>query len=202
MTAYVRKDSIGWGVGIPGKWNGINIKYVDDLPAQVAGPAKPAAPQNAGGALTKDTISVTVDAQDLSMFSGRVLSNLLPKGEKASVVGGKWKFAKAAKVKWAKPKRSDSRPDIYDERTGMGLVIDTTLGKTNLSGLTLNCETQTKYRDKKFKGSFKVYELQGEGARTKLNEYTVNVYGTVIDSVGEGRAFCRKPYISWPVTIE
>ena len=28
-TAYVRRDSSGWGVNSPGTWNGINISYID-----------------------------------------------------------------------------------------------------------------------------------------------------------------------------
>ena len=30
-TAYVTRDSTGWGVEIPGTWNGINIAYIDDM---------------------------------------------------------------------------------------------------------------------------------------------------------------------------
>ena len=63
-------------------------------------------------------------------------------------------------------------------------------------------ERYKEYKDKRFKGSFKVYELQGEGTRTRLKEYTVEVNGYVNDGVGKGRASCKKPYISWPVTIE
>ena len=134
-TVYVNKDSVGWDVDIQGKWNGMNIKYIDDAPAQ--DPVKPETPKNTATALEKNTLSVTVDAKDLAMFSGRVLADLLPRGEKASVVGGRWKFANAAIVKWARPKKGEPLPDIYDERTGQGLVVDNSNGKTNLSGLTL-----------------------------------------------------------------
>jgi len=30
-TAYVKQDSTGWGVEIPGKWQGINIAYLEDI---------------------------------------------------------------------------------------------------------------------------------------------------------------------------
>ena len=29
-TAYVKKGSTGWGVDIPGKWQGINIAYIEE----------------------------------------------------------------------------------------------------------------------------------------------------------------------------
>ena len=31
-TVYVRKDSIGWGVDIPGTWNGMRIEYIEEEP--------------------------------------------------------------------------------------------------------------------------------------------------------------------------
>ena len=61
----------------------MSIKYIGDAPVQVPGHVKPEAPKNAIVALEKNTLSVTVNAQDLSTFSGRVLTDLLPNGEKA-----------------------------------------------------------------------------------------------------------------------
>ena len=34
-TAYVKRDSTGWGVDIPGMWNGLNIRYLDDRESHV-----------------------------------------------------------------------------------------------------------------------------------------------------------------------
>ena len=53
-----------------------------------------------------------------------------------------------------------------------------------------------------FKGSFKVYALEGSGKKTKLKTYTVNVNGFVLDGVGYGTATCKKPAVSWTVTVE
>ena len=92
-------------------------------------------------------------------------------------------FRKAAGVKWAK------KPGESDK----SLIVDTSKGKTNGSGLKLT------YTAKKgtFKGSFKVYELQG----SKLKKYTVNVNGIVVDGVGYGEAICKRPVANWPVTV-
>ena len=150
-----------------------------------------------GGNWTGSGATVTVDADDLSMFPGMVLSDLLPKDEQVAVNNGKWMFAKAAGVKWTKPKKGVEPPEIYDEQSGKGLVIDDTKGKTNFSSLKLT------YTPKKgiFKGSFKVYALEGEGRSTRLKKYTVNVSGVVADGVGYGTATCKQPAASWLVTV-
>ena len=153
---------------------------------------------NVGGAWAKASATVTVGMGDLSMFAGEVLSGLLPQDEQASVTGGKWAFAKAAGVKWAKPKKGAELPERYDEASGKGLVVDTAKGKTNLSGLKLS------YTPKKgtFKGSFKVYALEGEGKSTKLKKYTANVVGFVVDGVGVGTATIKKPAAGpWTVMV-
>ena len=122
---------------------------------------------------------------------------VLPLSEAVVGSNGKWKFAKAASVKWAKPKAGVA-PVLFDAASGTGLVVDTTNDRTNLSGLKLT------YTPKKgtFKGSFKVYALQGAGSATKLKKYTVNVNGVVIDGVGHGKATMKKPSFSCPVTVE
>ena len=127
-----------------------------------------------------------------------LLTSFLPNEETATVKNSKWTFAKAATVKWAKPKKGAAKPEIYDEASDKGLVIDDTKGKTNLSGLKLT------YTPKKgtFKGSFKVYALDGSGKTVKLNKYTFNVSGFVFDGVGYGKATCKKPSVSWSVTVE
>lgn len=151
-----------------------------------------------GGNWAGREATVMVDVDDLSMFDGTVISRLLPYEEIAEVSGGKWKFAKAASVKWAKLKKGTVAPEIFDEDSGKGLVVDETKGKTNLSGMKLT------YTPKKgtFKGSFKVYVLEGTGKATKLKKYTVKVSGVVVDGVGYGIATCKKPAISWSVLVK
>ena len=155
-------------------------------------------PADVGGSWTKGTATATVEAGSFSMFAGTVLSALLPDEETATVKNSKWAFAKAASVKWAKPKKSAAQPEIYDAASGKGLIVDMSKDKTNLSGLKLT------YTPKKgtFMGSFKVYALEGAGAKTKLKTYTVNVSGVVVDGVGSGKATCKKPAAGpWPVTV-
>ena len=49
----------------------------------------------------------------------------------------KWSFAKAVNVKWTKSKADASHSEYYDEASGKNLVVDTSAGKTNLSGMKL-----------------------------------------------------------------
>ena len=151
-----------------------------------------------GGTWTAKTAVVDVAVDSVAMFSGMVIDSLLPAGEVATVSKGKWSFAKAASVKWAKPKKGAARPEIYDETSGKGLIIDVAKGKTNLSGLKLTYTPKTGM----FKGSFKVYALQGSGKKTKLKSYTINVSGAVVGGVGYGMATCKKPALAWPVTVK
>ena len=129
---------------------------------------------------------------------GILLDELLPDGEPFEVSRGKWKFAKAATVKWAKPKNGAEVSEHYDEDAGKDLIVDDTKGKTNLSGLKLTYTAKTG----QFKGSFKAYALQGTGKTKKLAKYTVNVIGFVVDGVGYGQATCKKPAGTWTVTVE
>ena len=142
--------------------------------------------------------AVSVETDDVSAFPGKVLADLLPDPEVADVKNGKWTFKKAAGVKWGKPKAGAALPEIYDPTSGKGLIVDTSKGKTNLSGMKLT------YTPKKgtFKGSFKLYELQGSGRGAKLKKYTVNVSGVVADGVGYGTATCKKPAARWAVTVK
>ena len=153
---------------------------------------------NVGENWGKATATVKVDmSAALDSLPSGVQEGLLPTNEVAAVSGGKWKFAKAASVKWAKPKKGAALPDIYDAASGKGLIIDTSKG-TNLSGLKLT------YTPKKgtFKGSCKMYELKGSGSATKLKKYTVNVSGVVVDGVGYGKATCKSPVLACPVVVE
>ena len=119
----------------------------------------------------------------------------MPNEESFSVSNGKWVFAKAATVKWAKDRVTKE----------YGLVVDNTKGKTNLSGLKLTYAAKTG----QFKGAFKVYALAGGGSpgtarptKKKLVKYTVNVIGFVVDGVGYGEASCKKPAGTWAVMVE
>ena len=152
-----------------------------------------------GGNWSKGGTRVYVDGgRGATALPAETLEDLLPDGEPVVAAGGKWKFAKAASVKWAKPKKGAATPEIYDEASGKGLVVDTSAGKTNLSGLKLT------YTPKKgtFKGSFKVYALEGEGKATKLKKYTVKVSGVVVGGVGYGMATCKNPAVSWALTVK
>ena len=150
-----------------------------------------------GGDWSNGGAKVYVDAISATLPVG-TLVDLLPDGESVIASGGKWKFAKAASVKWAKPKKGAAQPEIYDESSGKGLIVYTTGGKTNLSSLKLT------YTPKKgtFKGSFKVYALEGTGAKTKLKTYTVNVSGVVVGGVGYGKASCKNFEANWTVTVK
>ena len=151
-----------------------------------------------GGAWGGRGATVSVDAGDVSMFAGTVLAGLLPDAELVTVSGGKWKFAKATGVKWAKPKKGAAKPEIFDEASGKGLIVDEAGGKTNRSAMKLN------YTPKKgtFKGSFKVYALEDAGTAMKLKKYKVNVSGLVVGGVGYGTATCKKPAVAWSIKVE
>ena len=142
--------------------------------------------------------TASVEMDDVSAFSGMVLTGILPYSEVADVNNGKWKFKKAAGVKWGKPKKGAAPSEFYDPQSGKDLLVDVAKGKTNLSGMKLS------YTPKKgtFKGSFKLYSLQGSGKKTKLKKYTVKVSGVVVDGVGYGLAVCKKPMLSCLVSIK
>ena len=152
-----------------------------------------------GGNWSKGGTRVYVDGgRGATALPTGTLEDLLPDGEPVTALGGKWKFAKATSVKWAKPKKGAATPDIFDADSGKGLIVDTSAGKTNVSGLKLT------YTPKKgtFKGSFKVYALEGEGKARKLKKYTVNVSGVVVGGVGYGVATCKNPAVNWTVTVK
>ena len=152
-----------------------------------------------GGNWSKSGAKVYVDGgRGATALPAGTLEGLLPGGEPVIAAGGKWKFAKAANVKWAKPKKGAALPERYDAESGKGLLIDTSGDKTNLSAMKLT------YTPKKgtFKGSFKVYALEGAGKATKLKKYTVKVSGVVVGGVGHGVATCKNPAVSWAVTVK
>ena len=89
-------------------------------------------------------------------------------------------------------------PERYDAESGKGLLVDTSGDKTNLSAMKLT------YTPKKgtFKGSFKVYALEGTGKATKLKKYTVSVTGVVVGGAGYGTATSKNPAASWSVSVK
>ena len=149
-----------------------------------------------GGDWKSSGVTVSVDVGDLSAIPGTVLDSLLPKDEKGTSSSSRWTFARAASVKWAKP-RVGVRPVVMDATSGKGLIVDTSRDKTNLSGIKLTYTAKSGT----FKGSFKVYALEGTGKSTKLKKYTVKVGGVVVDGVGYGSATCMRPEINWALTV-
>ena len=107
---------------------------------------------------------------------------MLPDGEPVIPKTGKWSFAKAAGVKYAK-----------DKATGeFDLVVDTKKG-TNRSAMKLTYTPKTGI----FTGSFKIYAIQ-DG---KLKKVTVKVIGVVVDGKGWGSA-AGPGGVSFAVTVE
>ena len=124
--------------------------------------------ETVGGNWTKAGAKVYVAATGAALPDGTI-EDLLPDGETVIPKGGKGSFAKAAGVKYVK-----------DKSTGaFNLVIDDTKG-TNRSAMKLSYTPKTGI----FKGSFKVYAIQGG----KLKKFTVKVIGVVVDGKGEGSA--------------
>lgn len=125
---------------------------------------------------------------DLSV-PGELQEDLLPYEVPFDVAGGKWRFAKSTRVKWAKDKKTNE----------FGRVVDESGGKTNHASLKLTYTSKTGV----FKGSFKVYALDEANGRKKLKKYTVKVLGLVVDGVGQGEASCKQPAAgAWPVAVE
>ena len=110
-----------------------------------------------------------------SSISGTVLKDYIPDGVKVASAGGKWVLPKAGKV-------------TYKD----GAVDTLKLGE-NPSGLKLSY----KAKDGSFKGSFKVYAVDGGKAKAT----TVNVTGVMVGATGYGTATI-KGMGSVAVTIE
>ena len=128
------------------------------------------------------------DVVDGELPPGTV-TELLPTSVVAAVSGGKWRFAKAAKVKWSKIKGSN--PAEYE------LAVDTSKDRTNLSGLSVSYTPKTGV----LKGSFKVYALVESRGRIKLKKYGATLAGAVIDGTGRGTATVKSPHCVWTVSI-
>ena len=151
--------------------------------------------ENVGGDWGKGTATVKVQIGNVSMFPGNVVDELLPTAGVKGSGGGKWMFEKASSVKWAKVKAGTALRYPQYADSGKGLVVG---DGSNPSGMKLT------YTAKKgtFKGSFKVYALEGEGTKTKLKKYTIKVAGVVVDGVGYGVATCKNPAVTWSLTVE
>ena len=152
------------------------------------------AEKSVGGNWTRTDARVWVDGgRGATALPAGTVEELLPAGEPVIPKAGKWSFAKAATVKWAKPKKGAERPEIFDEASGKGLIVDDAKGKTNLSGLKLTYTPKTGI----FKGSFKIYAIQGG----KLKKIVVKVIGEVVDGKGWGSA-TGPGGVSFAVTVE
>ena len=119
--------------------------------------------------------------------------DLLPTGDGAEpvrLVNGKWGFAKAATVKWTKPKGATEKELVVD--------VGTNGEKANRSGMKLT------YLPKKgtFRGSFKVYALVDAGSDKKLVKYRVAVTGIVAGGVGRGAAVLKRTGGTWDVVVD
>lgn len=146
-----------------------------------------------GGAWTNAKSRVDVNfGQGMQSLPEGTLVDLLPTGagaEPVVLVGGKWNFARASTVKWAKPKDASEKELVVD--------VGTNGEKSNRSGMKLT------YVPKKgsFKGSFKVYALAKAGSATKLMQYRVGVTGIVADGVGRGTAVLKRTGGAWDVVV-
>ena len=131
-----------------------------------------------GGKWTNAAAAVTVDFAGGGALPQGTLESLLPDGEPVRVKGGKWAFDKAASIKWKKGALSGDNDPKKPNRSAMKLTY------TPGTGL--------------FKGSFKIYAVQGG----KLKKFTVNVTGVVVDGVGTGVAKLSKSSATWNVTVQ
>ena len=138
-----------------------------------------------GGSWSKAGAKVYVDVgggRGATALPAGTIEELLPDGEPVIPKAGKWSFAKAASVKYAK-----------DKATGaFNLVIDDTKG-TNRSAMKLSYAPKTGI----FNGSFKIFAIQ-DG---KLKKFTVKVAGVVVGGKGWGSA-TGPGGASYAVTVE
>ena len=113
---------------------------------------------------------------------------------------GKWSFDKGPSVKWAKVNDKNRAAAMrypeyvnYNE-SGKGLIVGDGSNPSCMK-LTFTAKKGT------FKGTFKVYALEGTGTKTKLKKYTMKVNSVVVDGVGYGTATCKKPAVTWDVRV-
>ena len=121
------------------------------------------------------------------------LTALLPTGDRAepfTLVNGKWKFAAAAAVKYAKTRNPETQEESY---VLQGLSDPQ---KTNRSAMRLTYDS----RKGTFKGSFKVYVLETSGTVPRLKKLTARVSGIVVGGLGFGQAEIKQVG-TFPVSI-
>ena len=127
-----------------------------------------------GGKWTRTDARVYVEVTGVPAGT---IEDLLPDGEPVRAKGGKWAFDKAASIKYAKGVLSGDNDPKKPNRSAMKLTY------TPKTGL--------------FKGSFKLYALQGG----KLKKFTVKITGVVVDGEGTGVAKLAKPAVTWSVSV-
>ena len=114
---------------------------------------------------------------------------MLPGGQTVPIdAKGKIVLAKAATLKYTKIK--GTKPAEYE------LDLNTSKGKTNLSGLKLTYAAKTST----IKGSFSVYTVNP--AKHKVNKTSFTINGMVIGGKAVGVATCKKPAITCPIALE
>ena len=145
----------------------------------------------------KMTFAMAIDALPAVDAGFVVLGDLLPGGVELTLTGGKKINAgKAAAVKYTKDKASGQ----------FSLVGLDDPNKPNLSGLKLSYTPKTGV----FKGSFNMYATnEGSvpaGRAPKLKKYRVGITGFMVNDgsglKGVGKATCKKPAVSWNLTVE
>ena len=158
------------------------------------------------------SVTAEYDSDNFKMPDGwDILDEALPDGEVFTVTSkGKWKFNKAAKIKFKKVKDdglvsyelvgTDVDDDDDDEDEDGKKKKKKRKRRTNLSGLklTYNAKTGT------FKGTFRVYatnEFSTE-KKPKLKKYTAKVAGMIVDGYGIGTAAVSKLGLQMSIVIE
>ena len=121
------------------------------------------------------------------------LTDLLPTGSHAeffTLANGRWKFAPAAAVRYAKTRNPETKEETY------GLQGLSDPQKTNLSAMKLTYDS----RKGTFRGTFKVYVLETAGTRPRLVKHTARATGIVVGGLGFGQAEIKNVG-TFPVSI-
>ena len=143
----------------------------------------------AGGLAAETALFRMDDVPEVGGFP--VLDQCLPNGAEVVSSNGRWQFAKAAKVKYAKVKGSSPVAwELVIDEGRDGLAV-------NRSGLKLTYAAKTGT----FKGGFTLYADVGTEAKPKLKKYKATVTGVVVDGVGYGQAVLKNPAMSWPIEV-
>ena len=180
-----KKDSVGFLLWLDLDGNAIDVTSVSDWKSTSNKDATFTVPVEVETfdalAPLSGTVPFIVSPDDVPAALTGVLADFLPVEEPIKANGGKWELAKPAVVKYKKGAFDQA---AYDKGVAQG--------KTNAGSLKLRY-TQ---KDGSFKGSFKLYQLQGD----KLKKHSVNVNGVVAGGVGYGSALIKK-IGSMPVEI-